>query len=861
MCHSTKRIELGRRSRGRSVSRLVSLFLSAERQESFARKSRMILTYGITIVGMHCASCASNVERALGRVAGVGSVSVNFATGRATLEAPMDGLPTRALVEAVRAVGYGVATETRRLTVEGMTCASCVGAVEKTLRRAPGVISASVNLAAPIAEVTLISGMGNIEALCAALGRVGYPAKPLGQMGSAGSPTELHRAEHRRSIDAFILAALGAVVVMILAMTPLLPETPSRWLSLLLTAAILATAGRGFFTGAYRLARRGTADMNTLLALGTGSAFLFSAGITLFPDLLPHSGDHKPVYYETAAMITALILLGRTLEAGAKARASEAVSGLLKLTPKTAVVLRRGGVEVELPTAELTVGDLVRVRPGEQIPTDGVVVEGESAVDESLLTGEPLPAPKELGDALFGGTINGAGALLVRATKVGADTALAAIARMVEQAQGSKAPIQRLADRVAAVFVPVVLAIAVSALAIWLLWGPEPRVPLAITAFVSVLIIACPCAMGLATPTAVMVGTGAAARRGVVFKGGEALERAGHINLLLLDKTGTLTAGKPTVTDVTAVAWNAEDEILALAAAVERGSEHPLAKAVVAEAVRRGCPVLEATGVHAIPGRGVKGDIGGRSIFVGDPKWVALKGGRINDEMGRDEMGKEERGKEERSTHALTHSRTRALTEASVAEDGRFLGFIEFGDSIRPSARRAVAELKGLGVRVVMATGDRMAPARLVAEAVGIEEVEAGLLPERKKELVERYRRDGFVVGMVGDGINDAPALSAADVGLAVGSGSDIALEASDITLFGSDVAGVVSAVKTARRTVRIIKQNLFWAFFYNSLGLPLAAGLLFPLTGFMLSPMVAAATMAFSSVSVVTNSLRLARQ
>ena len=799
----------------------------------------------LVIEGMHCAACAINVERALGGVDGVHSATVNYATGKATIEYDTLAIESAKIVEGVRSSGYGVVSVTRRLAVEGMSCASCVNSVEKTLLREPGVLTASVNLALNQAEITFLPGLTTVEKLVQLLTEIGYPGKLIGSDNKGDSPTVMHRREYRRNLNLFLIAAVGSAIVMTLTMTSLLPRTPSLWISLILTLGILVTSGRGFFTGAWRLAWRGSADMNTLIAIGTGSAFLFSAAATIFPRLLPHGSGHSAVYFETAAMIVALILLGRTLEALAKSRASDAVSGLMNLAPKSAHVVREGGIELDLPITELQVGDQLRIRSGERVPTDGVVSDGDTSVDEAMLTGEPMPVPKHVGDPLFAGTINGSGSVLMKATRIGADTALAAIARMVEEAQGSKAPIQRLADQIAAIFTPVVLAIAAITFLIWMLVGPEPRLPLAITAFVSVLIIACPCAMGLATPTAIMVGSGTAARRGVVFKGGEALERAGKVNLLLVDKTGTLTEGKPAVTELFPQPGYSEAELLKIAASVEIGSEHPLGRAVVNEATRRGLDILGTTEFTSLAGRGVQAKLTGETIAVGNAEWIAREGGVSY-------------SKEEQTTlDGLSASGSAVM---AVAKGTELLGFIGLSDKVRTTSRETVRKLQELGVEVMILSGDRPESVRRAAEEVGISRYKGNLLPADKAAEVKRLQQEGAIVGMVGDGINDAPALAQADVGFAVGSGSDIALEASDVTLFGAGIEGIAFAIKTARRTVTTIKQNLFWAFFYNALGIPLAAGLLYPPTGHLLSPMIAAGAMAFSSVSVVGNSLRLRR-
>jgi len=567
---------------------------------------------------------------------------------------------------------------------------------------------------------------------------------------------------------------------------------------------------------------------------------VYSIAATIVPGFFPTAGAIPPVYYDTAMMILAFILLGNALEARAKSRASAAIGSLLKLTPKM-VWVQRGGEWVEAPTNSLAVGEIIRVRSGERIPTDGRIVEGMSAVDESMLTGEPLPVDKKVGDELFGGTLNQAGSFLMQATRVGADTTLAGIIRLVEQAQGGKAPIQRIADRVAGVFVPVVLGIAVVSFTIWMLVGPEPRLQYALNALVSVLIIACPCAMGLATPTAIMVGTGTAAARGVVFKGGEALEKAAHLDVILLDKTGTITEGKPAVTTIAPVAGVSGEDLLRLAAAAETGSEHPLGQAVVRAAQERGLSLSPVSDFNSVTGRGVEATIDGKLVRIGSTEWLSESGVAFTPQSEMDNPNLIDSG-----------------SVLGVASEKQFVGWLVLADKERPSARQATDGLKALGIKTVMLTGDRRQTAERIAASVRVDDVRAELLPEDKARYVAEYQRRGLKVGMVGDGINDAPALAQSDVGFAIGSGSDIAVETGDVIIIGADPMGVVWAVKMARRTLRVIKQNLFWAFFYNSLGIPLAAGALYPLTGWQLSPMIAAAAMAMSSVSVVSNSLRL---
>ena len=589
-----------------------------------------------------------------------------------------------------------------------------------------------------------------------------------------------------------------------------------------------------------------SADMNTLIAIGSGSAFIYSFIVTVAPGIVSAGTETcvtglPPVYFDTATGIVALILLGRTFEARAKSRASSTISSLLKMKPHRALVVRDGKT-VEIPASELEVGDIIRVRAGDQVPTDGEIIEGESTLDESMMTGESNPVEKGSGDFVFGGTINQTGSFLMKATRVGAETALSGIIRLVEQAQGSKAPIQRLADKVAGVFVPIVMSIAVITLVLWLIVGAEPRLTNGLTAFISVLIIACPCALGLATPTAIMVGTGTAASRGVIFKGGDALEKTAQLDILLLDKTGTITFGKPEVEKIIVSDTTDENRLLSLAATAGTGSNHPLSEAVVRAANERNIEFTPAESFQSIEGRGIESRTGDDEILVGSPRWMDEKKQMINEYLRR----------------KLGELEEEAVSILGIALNGTCLGWISLSDKERPTSGSAITALRSMGLRTIMLTGDKQAAAEKISERVGVDEFLAEVLPAEKANIVKKYCDVGLSVGMVGDGVNDAPSLAAADTGFAIGSCSDVALEVSDVTLVGSDPQGVAFAIKTARRTVKIIKQNLFWAFFYNSLGIPLAAGVLYPITGRLLPPMFAAAAMAFSSVSVVLNSLRL---
>jgi Cu+-exporting ATPase len=721
------------------------------------------------------------------------------------------------------------------IPVQGMTCAACSARVQRTLERTPGVSGANVNLMTGSATVSYDPATVTPEHLVEAIRETGYGAE---LPATDSMVEEMAGAEDaRRNRDARELRLkLGVSLVATLLVTALsLPPRP--WLMLALTLPVVTWAGRHFYVRAWTAFRHRAADMNTLIAIGTGAAFGYSLFVTLAGRWLAARGIEPHVYYEAVVWIITLVLLGNLLEARARSRTADAIRRLIELRPLTARVLRDGR-EVEIPLAQLRAGDEAMVLPGEKVPADGVVVDGTSHVDESMLTGEPTPVRKAVDDPVIGATINRNGALRVRIQRVGPDTVLSRIIRLVHQAQGSKAPIQRLADRIAAVFVPVVIAIAALTFVIWLLVGPEPAYLHALVSAVTVLIIACPCAMGLAVPTAVMVATGRGAELGILIKGGEPLERSSRLDTVVFDKTGTLTEGRPTVQRV---ASDHEAEALGLAASVERRSEHPLAEAIVAAAVARGLALSEPRQFESRTGRGVVGTVDGRQVAVGSRELLADLG--IASDRFRGEA----------STFAAD-----ALTPVFVAVQGRVVALIGIADAVKPTSRDAVAALRRMGLESVMLTGDDEHAARGVARAVGIERVVANVLPERKLDEIRRLQAEGRTVAMVGEGINDAPALARADVGIALGTGTDVAMEAGDITLMRGDPVGVPRAIALARRTMRVMRQNLFWAFVYNVIGIPIAAGALYPAFGLRLTPMVAAAAMAVSSVSVVTNSLRL---
>ncbi|MDQ1593139.1 MAG: P-type Cu+ transporter [Pyrinomonadaceae bacterium] len=748
------------------------------------------------------------------------------------------------------------------LSLTGMTCNACARRIERRLTNAAGVRSASVNFATARARVEYDAGATGAASLIGTIEEIGYGASDAAEEGAAEREQEATRAEQTQLRRRFIVAAVLSAPVLLVAMSHGRVAAFNvywiNWAQLALTLPVIFYSGWPFYQGAWTALKHRAADMNTLIATGTGAAFIYSLVVTVAPGLVAaeeHSATMPgmngvgamrvaPVYFEAASVIIALILLGRLLEARARGKTSEAIKRLMGLQPRTARVVREGGREVDLPIEEVVVGDVVIVRPGEKIPVDGVVTEGASAVNEAMLTGESMPVEKSAGAQVIGATINGTGSFKFRATKIGRETVLQQIVRMVEQAQGQRAPIARLADVVSGYFTPVVICVAIAAFVVWFIAAPlESRLSYALVSFVSVLIIACPCALGLATPTAVMVGTGRGAEHGVLVKGGEALETAHRLTTIVLDKTGTITKGQPAVTDVLTAAGFEEDELLRLAASAERGSEHPLGEAIVRRASERGLALADVSAFNALAGHGVEAQVGGRRVVLGNLKLMTDGGVELKE----------------------LQERAEALTEAGrtivyVAVDGAAAGVVAVADEIKADSREAVGALRGLGLEVVMMTGDSRRTASAVARAVGIERVLAEVLPEGKAAEVKKLQAEGKRVAMVGDGINDAPALAAADIGIAIGTGTDVAIEASDITLIRGSLGGVVTAIALSRQTIKVIRQNLFWAFVYNTLGIPLAAGALYPFTGWLLSPVVASAAMALSSVSVVANSLRLRR-
>lgn len=803
----------------------------------------------LPIEGMTCASCVGRVEAALAKVPGVDSVSVNLATERADirLASPVDRI---ALIQAVEKVGYDVPAGTVELAVEGMTCASCVGRVEKALKAVPGVTEATVNLAT---ERATVRGVAAVADLIAAIEKVGYEANPVDTGAQADEEAaekkDAERAELKRDLT---LAAVLALPVFVLEMGSHMIPGMHEWvastigiqqswyLQFVLTLLVLAIPGWRFYEKGFPALFRLGPDMNSLVAVGTAAAFGYSMVATFAPSLLPAGTVN--VYYEAAAVIVALILLGRFLEARAKGRTSEAIKRLVDLQAKEAHVLRDGRI-VDIPINDVAQGDIVEVRPGERVPVDGEVTEGRSFVDESMITGEPIPVEKAEGSTVVGGTVNQKGALTLRATAVGGQTMLAQIIRMVEQAQGSKLPIQAVVDKVTLWFVPAVMLAAVLTFLVWLVFGPSPALSFALVNAVAVLIIACPCAMGLATPTSIMVGTGRGAEMGVLFRKGEALQLLKDAKVVAVDKTGTLTEGRPVLTDLEIADGFDRNQVLAKVASVESRSEHPIARAIVESAVEGGIALPTMTDFDSVTGMGVRATVDGARVEVGADRFMR--------ELGLDVSG-----------FARTAERlgNEGKSPLYAAIDGRLAAIIAVADPIKSSTPAAIAALHQLGLKVAMITGDNARTAQAIAKQLGIDEVVAEVLPEGKVEAVRRLKATHGQIAYVGDGINDAPALAEADVGLAIGTGTDVAVESADVVLMSGNLQGVPNAIALSKATIGNIRQNLFWAFGYNTALIPVAAGVLYPAYGVLLSPIFAAGAMALSSVFVLGNALRLRR-
>jgi P-type Cu+ transporter len=728
-------------------------------------------------------------------------------------------------------------TEESHLLIEGMTCASCVLRIEKSLKTLPGVTEASVNLATNEAVIHYQPQTVDLNGIFEQIRKTGYDATEVPNTRREIEEKEQQsEGKFKRQVREFIWAAALTLPVFVIGMSHVKAGW-ANWVMFVFSTPVVFWFGRSFFINAWKAIKLRSADMDLLVALGTGAAYLYSIIAMFFPALFAGTHGSHHVYFEAAAVIVTLILLGHLMENRAKGRTSEAIKKLMGQQARTATIMRNG-LEETIDVDLVRVGDLVLVRPGEKIPVDGLVVSGSSAVDESMITGESQPVSKKAGDEVVGATLNKNGSLRFNATKVGKDTVLQQIVHLVEQAQGSKAPIARLADVVSSYFIPVVISIAIATFVLWYNFGPEPKITYAFITFVSVLIIACPCALGIATPTAIMVGTGRAAELGILIRSGAALERAHKLRTIILDKTGTITHGQPAITKVLTVGSFSESDMIRYAASAEIESEHPLASAIITEAKSRGIELPRAGEFSTAEGKGIEAVVEGRRVRVGNSSFVEASS--LESE--------------------IVHNSEAARTVLLVSIDGVLAGLIAIADPVKPSSTAAIRELRSQGLRVIMMSGDNERTAKAVARQVGIEEVLAGVLPHQKADKVREIQKSGGMVGMVGDGINDAPALAQADVGFAIGSGTDIAIEASDITLLRNDLNDVVNALKLSHQTIRIIKQNLFSSFFYNSLGIPIAAGLLFPVFGLLLSPMIGSAAMAFSDVAVILNSLRLKR-
>jgi P-type Cu+ transporter len=816
-------------------------------------------TLRVGVKGMTCASCSARVERGLGKVDGVATANVNLATEQATVVFDPGVVGTDALLAAVRDAGYEPVVAELELSVAGMTCASCVARVERALKRVDGVVEANVNLATERASVRYLPEVARPSLLRDAVEDAGYQVMDVGDVAKREDVERQAREEERRKLRTSLLfAAALTVPLVVMEMGAMLVPPFAAWLHatlehqtrayvmFLLATGVQFGPGLRFYRKGWPALLRGSPDMNSLVVIGTSAAYGYSVVATFLPRLLPAGTAH--VYFEASAVIITLILLGRYLESVAKGRTGEAIRSLMALRPRTARVVR-GEQEIDIDIDDVRVGDVIVVRPGERLPVDGRVVSGSSFVDESMISGEPIPVAKQAGDDVVGGTINTTGAFRFEAVKVGADTVLAQIIAMVEAAQGAKLPIQALADKVVRYFVPAVMVVAAVTFGVWTIFGPEPAFTFALVNMVAVLIIACPCAMGLATPTSIMVGTGKAAEMGVLFRNGAALQSVGGANVIALDKTGTLTKGRPELTDVVVApaAGVGEAQVLAWVAAVEAHSEHPVASALVAAATERGVRGANADAFEATPGFGVSGTVDGKRVHVGAGRFLERLGIAFGPLAAAAERASDE-------------GKTAMYVAVEGDAGGTAVAVVAVSDPVKPSSREAVAALHDLGLRVAMITGDDARTANAIAARLGIDEVLAEVLPDGKAEAVRSLQTEGRKVAFVGDGINDAPALAQADVGLAIGTGTDVAIESADVVLMSGDLRNVPNAIALSNATLTNIKQNLFWAFAYNVVLIPVAAGVLYPSFGILLSPMIAAAAMGMSSVFVLSNALRLRR-
>ncbi|WEG12132.1 heavy metal translocating P-type ATPase [Pullulanibacillus sp. KACC 23026] len=788
----------------------------------------------LAITGMTCAACSTRIEKVLNKIDGV-DANVNLALENAKVHIHDDQVTTEEIVTRIRKLGYDVQEEKQEFDIRGMTCAACSTRIEKMLNKMPGVDKATINLATESGTVEFLSGVVTAQDIVERVKKLGYEAIPKNENQSQEDYKE---KEYKQKRTKFIVSAVIALpfIYMMIGHAGILPVpgfVENKWFQLILATFVEFYIGGPFFVGAYRALANKSANMDVLVALGTASAYFYSLYGVIRSLVQP---GYKPeFYFETSVLIITLILLGKLFEARAKGRTTVAIKSLLNLQAKEATLIK-DGEQVKIPVENVQVGDVLLVRPGEKIPVDGSIIEGKSTVDESMITGESLPVSKQVGDEVIGATLNKNGTLTMKAEKVGKDTALAGIVKIVKEAQGSKAPIQRLADVISGIFVPIVVGIAILTFIVWIAFVTPGNLPHALDAAIAVLVIACPCSLGLATPTSIMVGTGKGAESGILYKGGEYLETTHYLNAILLDKTGTITKGKPEVTDFINLGEDSDEALLAKIVAAEESSEHPLAQAIVEYGKEKGVLSVSVSEFEAIPGHGIFAKVDDVPLYIGTRKLMSRENISMDD-------------------HEQTMSKLEqdGKTAMLVAYNGQLQGIIAVADTVKETSKQAISDLKALGLDVYMITGDNKRTAEAIARLVGIDHVFAEVLPEEKASKVKELQAQGMKVGMVGDGINDAPALAAADIGMAVGSGTDVAIETADVTLIGGGLEHVVKAIDLSGKTMKNIRQNLFWALFYNSIGVPIAAlGLL--------APWVAGAAMAFSSVSVVTNALRLKR-
>ena len=834
-------------------------FLKAEQEREEERKPAVPLPkeglkkVELPITGISCASCVAKIEKGLSKMSGITDAKVNFATEKATITFDPSRVHMGDFVATIRDLGYEAGVERISLPIHGMSCASCVKKVEDALNGLEGVVRASVNFATERASVQYIPGAVSMRDFQKAVKDAGYEILEMEWIAKediVDREKAAREAEYGKLRHKFITGLILVIPIFVLGQWKLLglsnlydlSREVNFSLQLIFQTPIQFWVGWQFYLGAWKTSKHKSADMNTLIAVGTSAAYGYSVLATFFPWLFAAKGLMAEVYFDTAGAIIVLILLGRLLEARAKGQTSEAIKKLIGLQAKTARVVR-DGQEMDIPIEDVEIGDLVVVRPGEKVPVDGIVKEGHSSVDESMVTGESIPVEKKMGDEVIGATINKRGTFTFETTKVGKDTMLAQIIKMVEEAQGSKPPIARMADIIASYFVPIVILIAIVTFIVWYLFGPAPALTYAMLNFVAVLIIACPCALGLATPTSIMVGTGKGAESGVLIRGGEALETAHKLTAVVMDKTGTLTRGEPSVTDIVESDGYKREDILRYAASAEKGSEHPLGEAIVNRAKEENIPLINPENFTAIAGHGIEATIDGRPLLMGNVKLMTDRGIPLD-------------GLKKKAEELSNQGKTPMF----VAIDRDPVGIIAVADTLKENSKEAVEALHRMGIEVAMLTGDNRRTAEAIARQIGIDRVLSEVLPEVKADEVKKLQAEGKKVAMVGDGINDAPALAQADVGIAIGTGTDVAMESADITLISGDLRGVVTAIALSKATIRNIKQNLFWAFAYNTILIPVAAGVLFPFFGILLNPIFAAAAMGLSSVTVVSNALRLRR-